>query len=62
MSKECPICEEPVPPSKTRPHIFCSHVCRQQAVGLEQRAASIAERAARASAAWERLQQARKSG
>jgi hypothetical protein len=58
----CPICEEPLPPSRTRPHVYCSHACRQQAVGLEQRAVSLAERAALAQAQWERLQQARKRG
>jgi hypothetical protein len=59
MSKERPICEGPVPPSKTRPHVFCSHACRQQAVGLEQRAVSLAERAATAQAQWERVKAAR---
>jgi hypothetical protein len=58
----CPICEEPLPLSRTRPHVYCSHACRQQAVGLEQRAASLAERATVAQAQWERLQQARKRG
>jgi endogenous inhibitor of DNA gyrase (YacG/DUF329 family) len=60
--RACPICEEPLPTSRTRPHVYCSHACRQQAVGLEQRAVSLAERAAVAQAQWERLQQARKRG
>jgi endogenous inhibitor of DNA gyrase (YacG/DUF329 family) len=57
--RACPICEEPLPPSRTRPHVYCSHRCRQQAVGLEQRATSLAERAAVAVAQWERVKRAR---
>jgi hypothetical protein len=60
--RACPICEEPLPASRTRPHVYCSHACRQQAVGLEQRAVSLAERATVAQAQWERLQQVRKRG
>lgn len=47
----CPVCEGPIPPSKTKPRIYCSHNCRQYAWNLERRAMH----AAAVISAWEIL-------
>jgi len=60
-TRMCPVCDEPIPPSRTRPRTFCSHRCRQAAWTLERRAISLAERAEVAQAAWAKVQ-ARKGG
>jgi hypothetical protein len=57
--RTCPICEQPLPPSRTRPRVYCRHACRQRAVGLEKRAERLAEWATEAQAQWERLQATR---
>ena len=36
-TRSCPICGEPVAPSRTRPRIFCSPAHRQAGYDLEQR-------------------------
>lgn len=51
MTKTCPVCTGPIPPSRTRPHVYCSHNCRQYAWNLERRA----KRAAEVLSAWETL-------
>jgi hypothetical protein len=58
--RTCPVCDELLPPSRTRPRICCSHAYRQAAVGLERRAKSLAQRAAKAEAAWERVREAKR--
>jgi len=61
MTRPCPFCGLPVPPSRTRPRTFCSHRCRQAAWTLERRAIALAARAAAAQAAWAKVR-ARKRG
>jgi hypothetical protein len=58
MSKECPVCGTSLPPSRTRPHKFCSHACRTARWTLERRADSLAQRAAEAEAAWAKVKRA----
>lgn len=55
MTKTCPVCSGALPPSRTRPRVYCSHNCRQYAWNLERRA----KQAAQVISAWERLQRAR---
>jgi hypothetical protein len=43
MTKTCPVCTVPMPTSHTRPHVYCSHNCRQYAWKLERRAKHAAE-------------------
>jgi endogenous inhibitor of DNA gyrase (YacG/DUF329 family) len=57
--RDCPVCSNPVPPSRTRPHIYCSPKCRTAAWDLEHRAARLAAQAAEVAAAWERVRAAR---
>lgn len=60
--RKCPVCTEPLPPSRTKPHVYCGHNCRHYAWALERRVVSLTKRAAEAQAEWDRLQQARKRG
>jgi hypothetical protein len=55
----CPVCEGPMPPSKTRPRIYCSHNCRQYAWSLERRVRGLTRRLSEAQESWERLELAR---
>jgi predicted nucleic acid-binding Zn ribbon protein len=45
--KLCPICEEPVPPNRTRPHVYCSHACRTRAYYARHRVELAARRRAK---------------
>jgi predicted nucleic acid-binding Zn ribbon protein len=56
--KLCPVCEKPVPPSKTRPRVFCSHRCRTKAFELEVQIANLMKRLATAEAQWQRVKRA----
>jgi len=61
MSKECPVCEGPMPPSRTKPHIFCSHRCRTKASELEVQIANLMMRLSKAQAQLERVQAAKEA-
>jgi len=59
-TRSCPICGEPVAPSRTRPRIFCSPAHRQAGYDLEQRRFSspsgplrLRSRPTRPQARWE---------
>ncbi len=54
-TRMCPVCAGPLPPSHTRPHVFCSHRCRTRAHDIRKRAERLAERLAAAQSALAEL-------
>jgi hypothetical protein len=59
--KLCPVCEGSMPPSRTRPHKFCSHRCRTKASELEGQIDSLVQRLTKAQAQLQRVQAAGKA-
>jgi endogenous inhibitor of DNA gyrase (YacG/DUF329 family) len=52
----CPVCGKPVPVSRTRPFIFCSHRCRQRPHDLRKRVERRAKALAAAQAALDEVE------
>jgi endogenous inhibitor of DNA gyrase (YacG/DUF329 family) len=52
----CPVCGKPVPVSRTRPFIFCSHRCRQRPHDLRKRVERRAQALAAAQAALDEVE------